>query len=354
MYDDEYSAASSGVGIFAAVLYFMAIACAIIVIAGYWKIFTKAGEEGWKSLIPFLNTYILFQIAWGNGILFLLLFVPVVNIVVTVMLQFKLARAFGQSDGFAFGLLFLPYIFYLILGFGSSEYIGPAPAPVRNPVADETRAFKFCGHCGAKISKTAKFCGHCGTPVLAVPQQLEPAGEPAFDSDPVSFEAPVPFAEPAPASYDMPADDSKLDHTILTGRSLENLREEEAFSEEEPLAEPEEKTEVIFDDVAAAGPVLKMTEICEDGIEGDEFSVVSTPFVVGRTTVTADHGIDARGISKRHLQFDCEEDLYYVTDLDSTNGVSVNGEKIVPLQGVLVQNGDTIKIGLKEFEVEIV
>ena len=87
--------------------------------------FSKAGEPGWTSLIPFLNAYKLFKIGWGSGWLFLLGFIPIANIVVSIMLGIKLARAFGKGTGFAVGLILLPSIFYMILGFGDSVYYGP-------------------------------------------------------------------------------------------------------------------------------------------------------------------------------------------------------------------------------------
>ena len=37
----------------------------IIMVVANWRIFTKAGEAGWKSIIPVLNTYVLFKIAWN-------------------------------------------------------------------------------------------------------------------------------------------------------------------------------------------------------------------------------------------------------------------------------------------------
>lgn len=97
----------------------------IIGIVAMWKIFQKAGEEGWKAIIPFYNTYTLVKIVDGNGIKFLLLFVPIVNIVFAIMLMVKLAKAFGKSGGFAVGLIFLSLIFELILAFDNSEYQGP-------------------------------------------------------------------------------------------------------------------------------------------------------------------------------------------------------------------------------------
>lgn len=73
---------------------------------------------------PFLQCLCTFKITWGSGIKFLLLLIPIANIVVVIMTQIKLAKAFGKSTGFAVGLILLSPIFYVILGFDSSEYLG--------------------------------------------------------------------------------------------------------------------------------------------------------------------------------------------------------------------------------------
>ena len=120
-----------------------------------WRIFTKAGEAGWKSIIPIYSTYITYKISWKKKNLFwatlaatvlafvlspfsiqadgsinyamffiamlLLLFAFVVNILLVV----RKCRAFGHGVGFAIGMLFFEPIFTLILGFGSSAYLGP-------------------------------------------------------------------------------------------------------------------------------------------------------------------------------------------------------------------------------------
>ena len=121
-YDAAYAAAASGVS---AVYAILSLAISVLTLVAMWKLFVKAGRAGWKCLIPFYNTYCLYDIAWGNGWLFLLMFVPCVNVVVGIMMLFKLAKAFSQGTGFGFGLLFLNTIFILILGFGSAEYVGP-------------------------------------------------------------------------------------------------------------------------------------------------------------------------------------------------------------------------------------
>ena len=63
--------------------------------------------------------------AFGNGIMFLLILVPCVGFIVQIICCFKLAKAFNKGAGFGFGLLFFNFIFMMILGFGDAEYIGP-------------------------------------------------------------------------------------------------------------------------------------------------------------------------------------------------------------------------------------
>ena len=51
---------------------------------------------------------------------------PPVAVVFGIMLSIDLAKSFGKETGFAIGLILLPPIFLLMLGFGSAEYQGPA------------------------------------------------------------------------------------------------------------------------------------------------------------------------------------------------------------------------------------
>lgn len=110
----------------AAVLFYLVMAMAILIIlfTASWRVFVKAGKPGWAIFIPFYSSYCQFDIAFGNGWLFLLMFIPIVNIAIAVWQCFKLAAAFDKGIGFGFGLLFLPFIFEVMLGFGDAEYIG--------------------------------------------------------------------------------------------------------------------------------------------------------------------------------------------------------------------------------------
>jgi len=98
--------------------------CSILLIICYWKLYEKANEPGWAAIVPFYNTYVLFKMAFGSGWMFLLLLVPIVNIVFAIMLPFKLAKAFGKSSGFGVGLWLLPIIFYPLLAFSNDKYVG--------------------------------------------------------------------------------------------------------------------------------------------------------------------------------------------------------------------------------------
>ena len=101
----------------------LVLVLAVVTIASFWKMFEKAGEKGWKSIIPFYNTFTLFKIAGYNGWMFLLLIIPIVNIVILVLLSLRLAARFGKSDLFAIIaiVLFNP-IGYWIIGLGKAEY----------------------------------------------------------------------------------------------------------------------------------------------------------------------------------------------------------------------------------------
>ena len=67
----------------------------------------------------------MFKIVYGNGWKFLLLLIPIVNIVIAIKYVIDLAKAYGQSTLFGIGMIFVPFIFQLILAFGDSEYEGP-------------------------------------------------------------------------------------------------------------------------------------------------------------------------------------------------------------------------------------
>ncbi len=108
-----------------AVLIWVLIIYALWAAAG-WTVFVKAGQAGWKSLIPLYGTYVLLKIVGRPGWWLLLFLIPGVNFVVWLFVALDLAKSFGKGTGFGIGLIFLSIIFYAILGLGSATYVGPA------------------------------------------------------------------------------------------------------------------------------------------------------------------------------------------------------------------------------------
>lgn len=119
----------------------------VLVAVAQWRIFSKAGEAGWKGLIPIYNTYVQYKLTWKTNMFWALLVVEllaaviqntsssvllsliggvlsIAGFVIIVIGQHKLSKAFGHGVGFTLGLIFLSPIFLLILGFGSSQYMG--------------------------------------------------------------------------------------------------------------------------------------------------------------------------------------------------------------------------------------
>ena len=103
----------------------ISVALTVLGIIAMWNIFTKAGEAGWKSLIPILNTYTMFKIVYGNGWKFLLLLVTILGEILAIVYLVRLGQVFGKGVGFILGLIFLAPIFIILLGFGKDQYQGP-------------------------------------------------------------------------------------------------------------------------------------------------------------------------------------------------------------------------------------
>ena len=101
---------------------FVWLAIVVFMIASIWKVFTKAGQPGWASIIPIYNVYIMLKIADKPGWWLLLFFIPVVNLIIAILTAVGIANNFGKGGGFVVGMILLPIVFYPILAFGSAEY----------------------------------------------------------------------------------------------------------------------------------------------------------------------------------------------------------------------------------------
>lgn len=109
------------------------IVCVIAIVIAQALIFQKANEPGWHAIVPFLNSYKLYKIIFGNGWYFLipvvLGLIPIVKVFAPALFSiytfYKLAKCFNKGTGFAVGLVLLSPVFLIILGFSDDRYYGP-------------------------------------------------------------------------------------------------------------------------------------------------------------------------------------------------------------------------------------
>ena len=118
--------------------------------------------------------------------------------------------------------------------------------------------------------------------------------------------------------------------------------------EEGPGDAESERTKIIKG--AGTGPKLKLV------LKGEketsvETSVTSKPIVIGRgegsTLLLKDSSV-----SLNHARVTMRKGKVYIRDLDSTNGIFINGKKVSAAKAKNIVPGDEIKIGLNMFSLE--
>ena len=132
---DSLIAAIMGYTLFFVIL---VIGLAVVSLVAYWKIFVKAGKEGWEGIIPFYNIYVQFEVLYGQGAKMFLLLIPFYGIYIAIKAAIDLAHAFNQSTGFGWGLVLLNTVFVCILGFGKAEYMDGSHAVTSDDAISRT------------------------------------------------------------------------------------------------------------------------------------------------------------------------------------------------------------------------
>ena len=122
-------------GLFTGVMLLVWLAVVAVMVVSMWKIFEKAGEEGWKALIPFYNGWVLAEISgkpgwWAlvglGGIIPILGFVAAIAaFVLQIIISIELAKSFGKEPVWALLLIFVPIVGFPMLAFGDAKYVGP-------------------------------------------------------------------------------------------------------------------------------------------------------------------------------------------------------------------------------------
>ena len=105
----------------------------VLMVAGTWKMFVKAGQPGWGIFVPIYNCLLMVRIVGMPDWTLLLFLVPVISLAFHIIVSLELAKRFHQTTAFTVGLILLPTIFRAVLGFGKAEY-----SPVTTPATGNT------------------------------------------------------------------------------------------------------------------------------------------------------------------------------------------------------------------------
>lgn len=135
---------------------------ALFMIIVNWRLYKKAGREGWTSIIPIYNLIVKFEFLDIPLWFIILAFIPAANIAVIIITSLSMARKFNKDMGFAVGLMLLPIIFVPILAFGNSEYNENAAGLFESEMNKKSNC-KYCTECGKEVH--GKYCSNCGKEV---------------------------------------------------------------------------------------------------------------------------------------------------------------------------------------------
>lgn len=105
-----------------AILY---LAVIVIMIAAGWKLYEKAGQPGWACIIPIYGIIVMLKIIGKPWWWIFMFLIPIVNIIFAIWALNMLSKSFGKTEGYTVGLLLLGVVFYPMLAFGDSRYLGP-------------------------------------------------------------------------------------------------------------------------------------------------------------------------------------------------------------------------------------
>ena len=180
-----FAGAYIGLIIFAVIL---ALGATTIYIVGRWKLFKKAGKQGWEAIIPFYSTYTLIEISELNWWYFLIAIsgtiISILDIdelsaittiasrLVNVFCFYNIAKKTKQNPtSYAITAAFVPGIMALIVGLSKSitwdKTITVSPnGPINSSKEkNNTEQEKYCLNCGQKLDYNVKYCKNCGKKV---------------------------------------------------------------------------------------------------------------------------------------------------------------------------------------------
>lgn len=173
----------------------------VLIVVGMWKVYQKLGLPGWAAIIPVYKSAVLSKYFFKHeifgiipGLIALCAFAPFIfnpfgsglmmpAVILAIPLCFiwhviskcKLAALFGRNLLFTLGLIFLPPIFAMLLGFGTAS-VGEKPQKsveeCRVTTADKKQMYPIWAVAG--VSTVVSFVGFAFYGEFEFPGMIRP------------------------------------------------------------------------------------------------------------------------------------------------------------------------------------
>ena len=181
-----------------------------------------------------------------------------------------------------------------------------------------------------------------------LPEEDLPEGEPQMQSVGVSLNAPVEEEPPAVAHEAADAIQPPVMQPDLSNSTYATDKPSTLMQDDD---ESDEAATGFFgdDDEAENGSPTYAEMQSSRGITVDVYS--GRPIVVGRSRKNSNLHLGFEGVSRVHAKLQYRDGVLYVTDLGSTNGTYVNGNRLDSFKDTPVHAGDTVEFYKELFRV---
>ena len=147
----------------------------------------------------------------------------------------------------------------------------------------------------------------------------------------------------------------------LQEESAPSSKPKRAAEQESPLqtGENKEEQEEDYNPTCLLSEISKETEdlkLCLKPVKGPDYqSILLTeyPFFIGKLKTNVDYCLDQKVISRYHAKITKEEESFYITDLNSTNGTYLNGQLLQTYEKKEIVFGDEITFANIAYKFEL-
>ena len=121
------------------------------------------------------------------------------------------------------------------------------------------------------------------------------------------------------------------------------------FREENQESKPQEPEDAFQTILLSAKPVYKECRRLIPIQGGEEIQIGYFPFLIGKNKDLTDYCLNKPGVSRMHVKIEESPEGYLVTDLNSTNGTMINGERLFTNDSAVLRPGDELTIASERY-----